>query len=84
MAFRRRPATQPWLHRLRAVPNGVAQALTHVAGDGGKHPPIPNVRIHHGDALEVLARVPDGTLSFVYLLHPILAQGAPCQAQDDE
>ncbi|HZF46264.1 MAG TPA: tRNA (guanosine(46)-N7)-methyltransferase TrmB, partial [Sphingomonadaceae bacterium] len=33
--------------------NGVAQALTHVDGDGGKHPPIRNVRIHHGDALEV-------------------------------
>ena len=50
--------------------NGVAQALTHVDGDGGAHAPLGNVRIHHGDALEVLARVPDGTLSFVYLLHP--------------
>ena len=34
--------------------NGVAQALVHVDGDGGKHPPLGNVRIHHGDALEVL------------------------------
>jgi tRNA (guanine-N7-)-methyltransferase len=50
--------------------NGVAQALTHIAGDGGAHPPIGNVRLHHGDALEVLARLPDGALSFVYLLHP--------------
>ena len=50
--------------------NGVAQALTHLDGDGGQHPPIGNVRIQHGDALEVLARVPDGALSFVYLLHP--------------
>ncbi|QCI94026.1 tRNA (guanosine(46)-N(7))-methyltransferase TrmB [Novosphingobium sp. EMRT-2] len=50
--------------------NGVAQALTHLDGDGGRHPPIPNVRIHHGDALEVLARIPDGSLSFLYLLHP--------------
>ncbi len=54
--------------------NGVAQALTHLDGakmvGGGKHPPIPNVRIHHGDALEVLARIPDGSLSFLYLLHP--------------
>lgn len=50
--------------------NGVAQALTHVDGDGGRHGPLGNVRIHHGDALEVLARVPDGTLSFLYLLHP--------------
>lgn len=45
--------------------NGVAQALTHVR-DGA----LGNVRIHHGDALEVLARVPDGSLTMVYLLHP--------------
>ena len=45
--------------------NGVAQALTHVR-DGT----LANVRIHHGDALEVLRRIPDGSLSFVYLLHP--------------
>ena len=50
--------------------NGVAQALTHVAGDNGKHPPLGNVRLHHGDALEVLQRIPDGALSFLYLLHP--------------
>ncbi|MEQ1542975.1 MAG: tRNA (guanine(46)-N(7))-methyltransferase TrmB, partial [Novosphingobium sp.] len=50
--------------------NGVAQALTHVAGDNGVHPPLGNVRIHHGDALEVLRRIPDGSLSFLYLLHP--------------
>ena len=50
--------------------NGVAQALVHLSGDHGKHPPLGNVRIHHGDALEVLSRVPDGALSFVYLLHP--------------
>ncbi|WP_265571308.1 tRNA (guanine(46)-N(7))-methyltransferase TrmB [Sphingomicrobium nitratireducens] len=45
--------------------NGVAQALTHIR-DGS----LANVRLHMGDALEVLRRVPDGTLSFVYLLHP--------------
>ncbi|MFM5916842.1 MAG: tRNA (guanine(46)-N(7))-methyltransferase TrmB [Novosphingobium sp.] len=50
--------------------NGVAQALVHVDGDGGAHPPLGNVRIHHGDALEVLQRIPDGALSFIYLLHP--------------
>ncbi len=54
--------------------NGVAAALAHVDGDqygrGGSKPPLGNVRIHHGDALEVLARIPDGALSFVYLLHP--------------
>ena len=50
--------------------NGVAQALMHVDGDGGLRTPLGNVRIHHGDALEVLERIPDGALSFVYLLHP--------------
>ena len=55
--------------------NGVAQALVHIDGDRtsaglAAHPPLGNVRLHHGDALEVLARVPDGALSFVYLLHP--------------
>lgn len=50
--------------------NGVAQALAHVDGDGGRNTPLGNVRIHLGDALEVLARIPDGSLSFLYLLHP--------------
>ncbi|PLK27390.1 tRNA (guanosine(46)-N(7))-methyltransferase TrmB [Novosphingobium sp. TH158] len=45
--------------------NGVAQALTHV-----RDAHLANVRIHHGDALEVLRRIPDGALSFLYLLHP--------------
>lgn len=45
--------------------NGVAQALTHIR-DGA----LRNVRLHMGDALDVLRRVPDGSLSFVYLLHP--------------
>ena len=29
-----------------------------------------NIRLHAGDALEVLSRVPDGALTMVYLLHP--------------
>ena len=45
--------------------NGVAAALGHA-----KERRLPNIRLHHGDALEVLARIPDGSLSFVYLLHP--------------
>lgn len=45
--------------------NGVAAALGHV--EEGR---LANVRLHHGDALEVLGRIPDGALSFVYLLHP--------------
>ncbi len=45
--------------------NGVAQALVHIR-DGA----LGNVRLHHGDALEVLRRVPDGGLTMLYLLHP--------------
>ncbi len=39
-----------------------------VVGQHGR--PLGNVRLHHGDALPVLERVPDGALSFLYLLHP--------------
>jgi tRNA (guanine-N7-)-methyltransferase len=45
--------------------NGVATALGHVRDDH-----LANVRLHMGDALEVLRRVPDAGLSFLYLLHP--------------
>ena len=45
--------------------NGVAVALAHIR-DGN----LRNVRLRHGDAIEVLQRVPDGALSFLYLLHP--------------
>jgi tRNA (guanine-N7-)-methyltransferase len=49
--------------------NGVAAALAHIDNynDMG---PLSNVRIHMGNALEILERIPDGALSFVYLLHP--------------
>ena len=45
--------------------NGVATALGHV-----RDKQLANVRLHMGDALDVLRRLPDGSLSFVYLLHP--------------
>jgi len=45
--------------------NGVVGALQHVRD---RH--LPNVRLHMGDALEVLERLPDASLRFVYLLHP--------------
>jgi len=45
--------------------NGVAQALVQV-----EEQRLGNVRLHDGDALKVLARVPDGALTMVYLLHP--------------
>lgn len=45
--------------------NGVASALAHV-----RDKQLGNVRLWRGDALDVLARVPDRGLSFLYLLHP--------------
>ena len=45
--------------------NGVATALGPIRD---RH--LRNVRLWRGDALEVLQRVPDGALSFLYLLHP--------------
>ena len=45
--------------------NGVATALVHIRG---KH--LANVRLWNNDALQVLRRFPDASLSFVYLLHP--------------
>ena len=45
--------------------NGVVGALGHVRD--GK---LDNVRLHMGDALDVIERLPDASLSRVYLLHP--------------
>ncbi|ODP37150.1 tRNA (guanine(46)-N(7))-methyltransferase TrmB [Sphingomonas turrisvirgatae] len=45
--------------------NGVVGALVHIR-DGG----LGNVRLHMGDALDVIERLPDASLSRVYLLHP--------------
>jgi tRNA (guanine-N7-)-methyltransferase len=45
--------------------NGVVGALMHVRDEA-----LTNVRIHMGDAMEVLARFPDASLDKVYLLHP--------------
>lgn len=45
--------------------NGVVGALNHIR-DGE----LENVRLHMGDALEALERLPDASLDRVYLLHP--------------
>ena len=45
--------------------NGVASALSQI--DEAK---LANIRLVHGDALQALARVPDGALTMLYLLHP--------------
>ena len=45
--------------------NGVVGALMHIRNDA-----LSNVRLHMGDALDALARLPDASLTRVYLLHP--------------
>ena len=45
--------------------NGVVGALGHIRDRG-----LANVRLHMGDALDVLERLPDESLERVYLLHP--------------
>ena len=45
--------------------NGVVGALGHV-----RDRDLANVRLHMGDALEVVERLPDASLARVYLLHP--------------
>ena len=45
--------------------NGVATMLGHIRDQR-----LANVRLHMGDALEVLRRLPDGALTMLYLLHP--------------
>ncbi len=45
--------------------NGVAGLLGAIQSHG-----LRNVRIHHGDALDILERLPPASLSRVWLLHP--------------
>ncbi|WP_375421884.1 tRNA (guanosine(46)-N7)-methyltransferase TrmB [uncultured Sphingomonas sp.] len=45
--------------------NGVVGALGHIRDCG-----LDNVRLHMGDALEVIERLPDASLDRLYLLHP--------------
>ena len=45
--------------------NGVVGALGHI-----RDRRLDNVRLHMGDALDVVERLPDASLARVYLLHP--------------
>ena len=45
--------------------NGMVGALLHVRDEA-----LENVRLHLGDALDVLERLPDASLERLYLLHP--------------
>src|SRR3546814_12982893 len=49
----------------RSFLKGVATMLGHV-----RDQVLANVRIHMGDALDVLRRLPDASLNMIYLLHP--------------
>lgn len=44
---------------------GVVGALGHIRDNN-----LSNIRIHMGDALDALERLPDGSLDRLYLLHP--------------
>ena len=60
-------AARPDVVILGAEPflNGVASALRHVEEQG-----LRNVRIHDGDARELMARLPDGSLDRIFVLFP--------------
>ena len=45
--------------------NGMVAALQHI-----RERTLTNIALYMGDALDVLARLPDGSLDRVYLLHP--------------
>ena len=45
--------------------DGVVGALLEIEADA-----IPNIRLHNGDALDVIDRLPDASLDKVFLLHP--------------
>ena len=50
--------------------NGVVGALLHLRDGVGDSGPLTNVRLHMGDALDVLERLPEASLTRLYLLHP--------------
>jgi tRNA (guanine-N7-)-methyltransferase len=57
----------PGVRILGAEPfvNGVASAVRHVEEQG-----LANVRIHHGDARDLVAALPSGSIGRVYVLFP--------------
>ena len=45
--------------------NGIASCLRHIEESGAQ-----NIRLHQGDARDVIARLPDASLDLVYILFP--------------
>jgi tRNA (guanine-N7-)-methyltransferase len=60
-------ARRPDVLSLGAEPfmNGVASALRHIEEAG-----VDNVRLHHGDARELMTWLPDGCLDRLYIMFP--------------
>jgi tRNA (guanine-N7-)-methyltransferase len=60
-------AANPGVGLIGAEPflNGVVGALSHLRDND-----LGNVRLHMGDALDVLERLPDASLARAFLLHP--------------
>jgi tRNA (guanine-N7-)-methyltransferase len=60
-------AAHPEIGLIGAEPflNGVAKALARIEAAG-----LPNVRLHPGDARDLIDLLPDGSLARVYLLYP--------------
>ena len=60
-------ATNPHIGIIGAEPflDGVVGALLEIESAG-----LTNIRLHNGDALEVIDRLPDASLDKVFLLHP--------------
>jgi tRNA (guanine-N7-)-methyltransferase len=60
-------ARNPGVRILGAEPfvNGVASAVRHVEEQG-----LSNVRIHHGDARDLVSALPSGSISRVFVLFP--------------
>lgn len=60
-------AAQPgaWFIGVEPFQNGVASCLRHIEESG-----VTNIRLHLGDARDVIARLPDGCLDLVYILFP--------------
>ncbi len=65
LAFQARRNPQTGFLGAEPFLNGVAGLLAEIEAHG-----LANIRIWHGDALDVLERLPDAALSAVYLLHP--------------
>lgn len=69
----RRAKEIPHVATQTPIPDDGKQATyadVHRAGDHRAPASCDNIRLHHGDALDILQRLPDGGVDYIYLLHP--------------